>query len=189
MSKPKLIILESAPAGGKSTIARLLRENLPHSTLFDLGSIENDSKTNSFFYHSSILNTVYDLRNVGCNFVFSRSFITNHAYYLMNKKEYNNDDNFEYFCNRLKILSIYYDITIINLCCNKDEYEKRLKFRGKKCEYIKYSANESMAQQRTYMKLMDTLREKDLGVNIVNLNNTGTTKEQTLELILGIIKS
>ena len=37
--------------------------------------------------------------------------------------------------------------------------------------------------------LCEEFIEKDLGVNIVNLNNTGTTKEQTLELILGIIKS
>ena len=185
--KPKLIILESSPASGKSTIAKLIRENLPNTTLFDLGSIENDTKTNSYFYHSSILSTVYDLRGTGSNFVFARSFITNQVYYLMGKKDYDNTDNFGYFCDRLKILTLYYDITIINLCCSRNEYEKRLEHRGKKCEYIKYNSDESMKQQRVYMELMDKIRDKELGVNVVNLNNTGLKKEQTLELIMKMI--
>lgn len=187
MNKPKIIILESSPASGKSTIAKLIRENLPNTTLLDLGSIGNDSLTNSYFYHSSILNILFDLRYTESNFVFSRSFLTNQVYYIMNKKKYDNTRNYEFFCDRLKILSNYYDITIINLCCNKQEYEKRLNNRGNKYEYIKYNSSESMKQQRVYMELMDNLREKDLGINIINLNNTGTTPEQTLELIMSMI--
>ena len=37
MAKPKLIIVEGAIGSGKSTLSKLLRERIPHSTLLDLG--------------------------------------------------------------------------------------------------------------------------------------------------------
>ena len=55
MGKPKLIIVEGAIGSGKSTLSRSLRENIPNSTLLDLGSIGNDSQAHSFIYHSNIL--------------------------------------------------------------------------------------------------------------------------------------
>ena len=185
MEKPKLLIIESAPAGGKSSVSRYIREHLPNTTLLDLGSLSHDTVVSSYLYHVSILNLFFDLRSTGSNIVSSRSFITNEVYYRLGKKDYINTANYHYLCEKLSLLTVYYDVTVVILATNRDEYEKRLIERGKKTEYIKYSADESMKQQRIYLEIADELREK--GIHVIMINNTGTSVEQSADLIIDMI--
>ena len=76
-------------------------------------------------------------------------------------------------------------MTVVILATNREEYEKRLIERGKKTEYIKYSADESMKQQRKYLEIADELREK--GIHVITINNTGTSVEQSADLIIDMI--
>ena len=69
---------------------------------------------------------------------------------------------------------------------NEENYTERLSKRDK-FQYVKHSAENSMKQQRKYMELADDIRDKNLGVSVHTINNTGTTPEQTLELIMSMI--
>ena len=145
--KNKLIIIESAPAGGKSTISRLFRENIPNTTLMSLSSIEEDRKETVFLYHSAMLNAILDCNGYGSNFVLDRSFITNQVYSLLGLKDYDYTEEYEWLCDKLKYLSHFYDIHLFILATNKENYEKRINKRDK-FQYVKHSAENSMKQQR-----------------------------------------
>ena len=181
MAKPKLIIVEGAIGSGKSTLSRSLRENIPNSTLLDLGSIGNDSQAHSFIYHSNILSMLFDVKLVQSNFILSRSFISNEVYSRLGKKDYDNSDNFKYHVNRLNMLKMIYDIKIIILASNPDEFERRLSVR-EKFQYVKHSVEESIKQQREYLCIADELRESDLEVRVVN--NGGLSQEDLYKLIV-----
>lgn len=185
MEKPLLLIVEGAPASGKSSVCRYLREQLPNCTLFDLGSVPNDSVVSNWIYHTSMSTLFFDLRSTNANFVCSRSFITNEIYYRLGKKDYVNSANYHYLLDRFSLLTAFYNVNVVILATSREEYEKRLTNRGKKTEYIKYSSDESMKQQREYMKITDELREK--GIHAITINNTGTSIEQTCDLILSMI--
>ena len=80
MSKPKLIIVEGAIGSGKSSLSRLLRENMKHTTLLSLSSIGDNTDFNYFSYHANILNLALELRGNNQNIILERSFISNRVY-------------------------------------------------------------------------------------------------------------
>ena len=179
--KPKLLIIEGSIGSGKSTIARLLRENMGHTTLLSLSSIKNDSEITNFLYHSYIFNLIYDSLLTESNFILERSFISNEVYARMGHKDYNNTESYESLIKRLQFLSRYMDIKIFILATTKQEFEKRLGKRNK-FELIDHTTNEAIKQQRTYLEIGDELR--NAGLEVHTINNTGLTKTQTLNLIL-----
>ena len=186
MSKQKLILIDGSPASGKSRITKLIRENRPHTTLLSLSSISEDRKETSYLYHSSVMNMILDCNGFGCDFVADRTFLTNQVYSLLGLKDYDYTEEYEWLCDKLKYLTHFYDIHLFILATNEENYAKRLSKRDK-FQYIKHSAENSMKQQRKYMELADDIRDKNLGISVHTINNTGTTPEQTLELIMSMI--
>ena len=184
MAKPKLIIVEGAIGSGKSTLSKLLRERIPHSTLLDLGSIQDDSKINSFTYHSTILSMLFDLRMVGSNFILSRSYLSNEIYSRLGKKKYDNDDNFTYFNERLKTLSLFYEVKVFILSSNPADFESRFDKRNK-FQYVNHSTEEALKQQRQYLLIADELREK--GIDVTVFNNSGFNANQLVDIVLSSI--
>ena len=79
------------------------------------------------------------------------------------------------------MLKMIYDIKIIILASNPDEFERRLSVR-KKFQYVKHSVEESIKQQREYLCIADELRESDLEVRVVN--NGGLSQEDLYKLIV-----
>lgn len=179
--KPILIIVEGAIASGKSSLSKALREQLPHATLMDLSSIGNDDETNSYMYHANVMNMILDMKGYGTNFVLSRSYISNEIYARLNKKDYDNSRNFRILTNKLELLQYWYDLKIVILASNPNEYERRLSKRDK-FEYVKHTKEEALAQQKQYLLIADELRDKGFDVEVIN--NSGITKQQLCDYVI-----
>ena len=179
--KPKLIIVEGAIGSGKSSLAHNLRENMKNTTMFSLSSIGNDDKNNSYMYHASMLNMIMDSRTFNSNFILCRSFISNEVYNRLGKKDYDNSENFQLLAYKLEVLQYYYDVKVIILTSNPNEYERRLGRRDK-FEYVKHTVDEALKQQRIYMLLSDELREKHIPVEVIN--NSGISKKQLCDYVV-----
>ena len=103
--KNKLIIIEGSIASGKSSLSKSLREQMPHTMLMDLSSIEKDNEPNSYMYHADIMNMILDMKGYQTNFVLSRSYISNEIYARLGKKDYDNSRNFSILTKRSIITS------------------------------------------------------------------------------------
>ena len=181
MSKQKLIIVEGAICSGKSSLSKALREQMPHTMLMDLSSIEKDNEPNSYMYHADIMNMILDMKGYGSNFVLSRSYISNEIYARLGKKDYDNSRNFRILTNKLELLQYWYDVKIVILASNPNEYERRLGKRNK-FEYVEHSVDEALKQQKQYLLIADELRNKGFDVEVIN--NSGVTKQQLCNYVL-----
>ena len=181
MNKPKLIIIEGAIASGKSSLAKAIREQLPHTMLIDLSSIKKDTEFNSYMYHADVMNMIFDIKGCHSNFVLSRSYISNEIYARLGKKDYDNSRNFKILTNKLELLQYWYDVKIVILASNPNEYERRLGKRNK-FEYVKHSVDEALKQQKQYLLIADELRNAHIDVRVYN--NSGLNKEQLLNLVM-----
>lgn len=179
--KPILIIVEGAIASGKSSLSKALREQLPHTMLMDLSSIEKDNEPNSYMYHANVMNMIFDMKGYGTNFVLSRSYISNEIYARLDKKDYDNNRNFRILTNKLELLQYYYDVHVIILASNPNEYERRLGKRNK-FELIEHTVKEALAQQREYLLIADELRNAHIDVRVYN--NSGMSKDDLTKLVM-----
>lgn len=179
--KNKLIIVEGAIGSGKSSLAHNLRETMSHTTMFSLSSIENDNEFTNYQYHADILNMILGGRNLKSNFILCRSFISNEVYARLNKKDYDNNRNFRILTNKLELLQYYYDVHVIILASNPNEYERRLGKRNK-FELIEHNVKEALAQQREYLLLADELRNAHVDVRVYN--NSGMSKDDLTKLVM-----
>lgn len=178
--KRKLIIVEGGIASGKSSLSHLLRENMKHTTMLSLSSIYDDTSVNNFLYHTNILNMLLDIDM--SNFILCRSFLSNEVMSRLGHKTYDNKQNYDFLLDKLKFLNrYYYDVKIIILATTEQEYKKRLSKRNK-FELIEHTVNEALEQQRTYLKLVDELRE--FGFDVVVYNNSGMNKKDLVNLIM-----
>ena len=181
MSKPKLIIVEGSICSGKSSLSKALREQMAHTMLMDLSSIEKDNEPNSYMYHADIMNMIFDIKECHSNFVISRSYISNEIYARLGKKDYDNSRNFRILTNKLELLQYWYDVKIVILASNPNEYERRLGKRNK-FEYIEHSVEEALKQQKQYLLIADELRNAHMDVRVYN--NSGLNKAQLLNLVM-----
>lgn len=179
--KPKLIIVEGAIGSGKSSLSRLMRENMKHTTLLSLSSIGNNTAFNYFNYHANILNLLLELRGTDQNVILERSFISNRVYSMMGHNSYSFDQEFRILSRKLKALTMFYDVYVVLLCTNKVDFERRLGKRSK-FELVDHTVDEALKQQRNYMILLDQLRNE--GINCTTIVNSGMSKNQTLEFIM-----
>lgn len=179
--KPILLIIEGSICSGKSSLSKALREQLPHTTLMDLSSIGNDDETNSYMYHANVMNMILDMKGYGTNFVLSRSYISNEIYARLNKKDYDNSRNFRILTNKLELLQYWYDIKIVILASNPNEYERRLGKRNK-FELIPHTVEEALAQQKQYLLIADELRNAHIDVRVYN--NSGMNKDDLTKLVI-----
>ena len=181
MGKPKLIIVEGSICSGKSSLSKALREQMAHTMLMDLSSIEKDNEPNSYMYHADIMNMIFDIKECHSNFVISRSYISNEIYARLGKKDYANSRNFRILTNKLELLQYWYDVKIVILASNPNEYERRLGKRNK-FEYIEHSVEEALKQQKQYLLIADELRNAHMDVRVYN--NSGLNKAQLLNLVM-----
>ena len=79
---------------------------------------------------------------------------------------------------------IYY---ITMYLSNEDEFEKRIKRRGKATnKYAKFNKQSSINQQNAYLKLADEIKEKYKNINVVMVDNCrpeATVKEEIKKLL------
>ena len=79
------------------------------------------------------------------------------------------------------MLQYWYDVKIVILASNPNEYERRLEKRNK-FEYVEHSVEEALKQQKQYLLIADELRNAHMDVRVYN--NSGLNKEQLLNLVM-----
>lgn len=162
--KGSIIIVEGPQGVGKSTMANFLRDNLPTTNLYRLSGIkdktESGKEKNKIMY-LGLINYMESLEETELNLVFDRTFFSEQVYCMLGYKEYKFDDEYKRLVKKLAALD--YNIYFVVLYL-KDEklYEKRL--RRIHHNYQAFSLQNSIDQQNTYLKLADGIKEKNIKV-------------------------
>lgn len=163
-TRGNIIIIEGPQGVGKSTLANFLRDNLPTTNLYRLSGIKDRTETgkekNKIMY-LGLINYMESLEETELNLVFDRTFFTEQVYCSLGYKDYKFDDEYDRLVRKLAQLDYNIYFVILYL---KDEalYEKRL--RRTHHNYQAFSLKSSVDQQNTYLKLADDIKEKNINV-------------------------
>ena len=166
MSKKRgnIIIIEGPQGVGKSTLANFLRDNLPTTNLYRLSGIKDRTETgkekNKIMY-LGLINYMESLEETDLNLVFDRTFFTEQVYCSLGYKDYNFDEEYKRLVKKLAALdyNVYFVVLYLK---NIELYEKRL--RRVHHNYQAFSIQSSVDQQNAYLKLADNIKEKNINV-------------------------
>lgn len=173
MEKNTLIIVEGPQGAGKSTFTNYLRENLGSSDLHRLTGIKDKTKTGltkvtkRFQRELDYIKQGTDASNP--IMVYDRHFFTDEVYACLGYKEYSFEEQYQKFLKQLNEMELNIFLIILYL---KDEslYEERLASRSK-FEYQKFDIQNSINQQREYLKLADEIEKQSTNINVIRFAN------------------
>lgn len=174
MSRAKIIVVEGAQGAGKTTITDYIRNTVKHTNLYRLSGISDSSitgleKSKKMYYE--LIDYIKKLENLDINLLFDRTFFSEENYCRLGKKEYSFT---EVYNELLKMFSkLDFDIYYITLYL-KDEslYVERLNRDGKaEPSYAKFSADNSIAQQRVYLEMADEIEKLYPNINVIRVEN------------------
>ena len=189
MSRSKIIIVEGAQGAGKTTITDYLRYVIKHTNLYRLSGISDATPTGlekSKKMYFDLLEYMKKMENLDINLLFDRTFFTEECYCRLGKKEYSFTEVYD---ELLKMFSeLDFDIYYFTLyLADEQEYENRLKREGKvEPTYAKFTAENSIAQQKEYLKMADEIKEKYPHINVINIE-TGKDIELTKKELMDIL--
>lgn len=155
--KPKIVIVEGAQGGGKTTLTNILRDMMPYSNLMRLSGIKDKSeearpKVVNIYY--SLMQMLYSMKGTEMNWIFDRTFFSERVYCMLGYKDYDFKEDYDYFLMSLAELSEYYDIYLFVLVADEKTYEERLNRDKPQFGAVKFGAENSMRQQEAYLELM-----------------------------------
>lgn len=188
MDKPFICFIESAQGVGKSTVVKALREVLPHTTSMDLTGCPDKSvkgEDKQFRYHSKILQLMEETRNIGMNWLCSRSYMSESVYCSLGAKPYNFKLNAYFLRQELEFLTQDFDIYFVLLTATDEQLEERLK--RNKFEYNPFSVENSLKQQEKYKEEMMLLAKECENVKVFEMENNDIQK--TVDTIKDLILS
>lgn len=174
MANSKLIVVEGAQGAGKTTITDFIRHSLKHTNLYRLSGTSDSSPTGlekSKEMYFDLLEYIKKLENKSINLLFDRTFFTEENYCRLGKKQYSFTEVYNKLLEEFSKLDfeIYYitlyleDITL---------YEKRLARDGKaNVDYAKFSAENSIEQQNTYLEMAEEIKNKYPNIKTINIPN------------------
>lgn len=175
MAKSKIIIVEGAQGAGKTTITDYLRNTLKHTNLYRLSGVSDSTasgyeKSKKMYY--DLLDYMKKMENLDINLLFDRTFFSEENYCRLGKKDYSFTDVYNDLVEKFSKLDfdIYYFTIYL-----KDEnlYEQRLKRDGKvEPSYAKFSSENSILQQREYLKMAQELKAKYPSINVYDIDNS-----------------
>ena len=185
MSKSKIIIVEGAQGVGKTTITDYLRNTVKHTNLYRLSGVSDSTisgleKSKKMYY--DLLDYMKNMENLDINLLFDRTFFSEENYCRLGKKEYSFSDVYADLVEKFSKLD--FDIYYITLYL-KDEnlYEERLKRDGKvEPAYAKFSSENSIAQQREYLKMADEIQKQYPSIKVFKIENGKDLAETQKEL-------
>lgn len=173
MSKPKLVFVEGSIGSGKSSITKLLREQLPHTTLLDLSSIQDKSKEagkdKMMKYHSKMLQMFEDTIECEMSYVCSRSFLSELCYTELGFKEYSFKKNADELMMSVDYLTKFYDVYFILLLVNEEQLKDRLK--RDKFQYVEHSVQNALIQQSMYQMIFKRYADGDNNIRFFEIEN------------------
>lgn len=189
MANSKIIIVEGAQGAGKTTITDYIRHAVPYTNLYRLSGTADSSKEGKIKakkMYEDLVDYIEKLQNMSVNLLFDRTFFTEEVYCRLGFKDYTFSDVYEKLLEKLANMDfeIYY---ITMYLSNEDEFEKRIKRRGKATnKYAKFNKQSSINQQNAYLKLADEIKEKYKNINVVMVDNCrpeATVKEEIKKLL------
>ena len=187
-NKPKLIIVDGAQGVGKSSVSRALREKMTSTLLFSLSGVADKTKSGawkSYEYHSSILNTIFDISRCDLNVILERSHLSERVFCKLGFKPYTFEEQTKALNARIKFLTVNYDVHVVILTCNKSEYAERLK--REKGEYFEFNVQSSLDQQESYLLELATIEETYPAVHCHVVDNTTLSAEETANYLISTI--
>ncbi len=174
MANSKLIVVEGAQGAGKTTITDYLRHSIKYTNLYRLSGTADSTKAGlakAKEMYEDLLEYTKKLENKNINMLFDRTFFSEENYCRLGKKEY----SFTEVYNELleKFSKLDFDIYYITLYLSDESlFEKRLIRDGKAViDYAKFTAENSIKQQREYLKMADEIKQKYQEINVVNIAN------------------
>ena len=179
MANSKLIVLEGAQGAGKTTYTDYIRYSLSYTNLYRLCGTSDSTITGlqkAKDMYNSLLDYVEGLQNKSINLLFDRTFFTEEIYCRLGKKEYSFT---EVYNNLLERLSKFdFEIYYITLYLDDENvFQERLDRDGKAVfEASKFGVENSINQQKEYLKMEDEIKEKYPNINVININ-TNKPKE------------
>ncbi|MBR3673597.1 MAG: hypothetical protein IKN65_04820 [Clostridia bacterium] len=189
MARSKIIVVEGSQGAGKTTITDHLRNTVRYTNLYRLSGVSDPTITGlekSKKMYDNLLNYIESMENLDINLLFDRTFFTEENYCRLGKKEYSFTEVYNDLLERFSKLD--FDIYYITLYL-KDEslYEERLKRDGKiEPAYAKFSAENSIVQQREYLKMADEIQAKYPNIKVFKIDNgkdLDVTKQELAEIL------
>ena len=191
MANSKLIVVEGAQGCGKTTITDFLRYSVPYTNLYRLCGTADKTITGlnkSIKMYDNLLEYMKGLENTSINLVFDRTFFTEEAYCRLGYKDYSFTEEYDKLVYRFSKLDfeIYYITLYLD---DTSVFETRLNRSGKAVvEYAKFDISKSVAQQETYLKMAEEIKEKYPNIIVRNVNTNRENIEDVKKEILDIIK-
>ena len=171
MANSKLIVVEGPQGAGKTTITDFIRYSLSSTNLYRLNGTADSSPTRrkkSEEMYVDLLEYIKKLENKSINLVFDRTFFTEENYCRLGKKQYTFSDIYEKLLEDFSKLD--FDIYYITLYLQDESlYNERLKREGKAVyKASTFDAENSINQQREYLKMADEIKQKYPNINVIN---------------------
>ena len=189
MSNSKLIIIEGAQGAGKTTYTDYIRHTLSYTNLYRLSGTADTTKSGLLKaknMYDNLLKYMESLENNSINLVFDRTFFTEEVYCRLGKKEYSFTEVYNNLLEKFSKLDfeIYYITLFLE---NEKVYEERLNRNGKAVfEASKFSIDNSIGQQKEYLKLADEIKEMYPNINVINIR-TDRPKEDVEKKIREVL--
>lgn len=181
MANSKIIIIEGAQGAGKTTITDFLRHSIKYTNLYRLTGTADSSpegKKKAEIMYRNLLSYMKTLENLNINLLFDRTFFSEEAYGRLGYKEYSFTDVYESLLEELSKMD--FEIYYITLYVEDESlFEKRIQREGKaEPKYAKFTAQNSINQQRVYLKMAEEVKEKYPNIHVVNIENGNRSLEE-----------
>ena len=189
MANSKLIVVEGAQGAGKTTFTDFIRYSLSYTNLYRLSGTSDSTKTGlqkAKKMYETLLDYLKNLENTNINLVFDRTFFTEEIYCRLGKKEYSFTQVFEELLERFSKLDfeIYYITLYVE---DENIFYERLNREGKAIfETSRFSLENSIMQQKEYLKLAGEIKEKYSNIHVMNIK-TDRSKEDVQKDIRNFI--
>ena len=185
MANSKLIVVEGPQGAGKTTITDFLRYSLSYTNLYRLSGTSDSTPTGkkkAEDMYVDLIEYMKKMENKSINLVFDRTFFTEENYCRLGKKQYSFTDVYNKLLEDFSKLDfeIYYITLYLS---NESLYKERLNREGKAAfQGSKFEAENSINQQRMYLKMAEEIKEKYPNINVVNIANDRDLDEVKQEI-------